>query len=68
MLEKVVKVACCLALPVELKMHHVSHVSLLKPVKKDQRLQPPPPHVLLNGDVVFTVDKILDHCKTQKGW
>ena len=65
--EKVGKVAYCLALPVELKLHPVFHVSLLKPMKKDQRLQLPPPRVLLNGDVVFSVYRTLDHRKTQKG-
>ena len=48
-------------------MHPVFHVSRLKPVKKDQRLQAPPPRVLLNGRVVLTVDRILDHCKTRRG-
>ena len=66
-LERVGKVAYHLALPVELKMHPVFHVPLLKPVKQDQRLQPPPPRVLLNGDVVYTIDRILDHRKTRKG-
>ena len=58
MLEKVGTVAYRLALPIELKMHPVFHVALLKPVKKDQRLQPPPPRILLNGDVAFGVDRI----------
>ena len=66
-LEQFGKVAYHLALPVELKMHPVFHVALLKPVKKDQRLRPPPPRVLLNGDVIFTVHRILDHRKTRKG-
>ena len=66
-LERVGKVAYRLALPVELKMHPVFHVSLLKLVRQDQRLQPPPPRVLLNGDVVYTIDRILDHRKTRKG-
>ena len=66
-LERVGKVAYTLALPAELRAHPVFHVSLLKPVKKDQRLQPPPPHVLLNGELVFTVDRTLDHRRTRKG-
>ena len=60
------KVAYRLALPVELKSHPVFHVSLLKPVKQDQRLQPPPPRVLLHVDVLYTIDRILDHRKTRK--
>ena len=48
-------------------MHPVFHVSLLKPVKKDERLQLPPPRLLPNVHVVFTMDRILDHCKSQKG-
>ena len=38
-------------------------------MKKDERLQLPPPRLLVNfyGHVVFTMDRILDHRKTQKG-
>ena len=42
-------------------------MSLLKPVKKNQQLQPPPPCVPLNGEVGFAVDMILVHCRTPKG-
>ena len=43
-----------------MKMHPVFHVSLLKPWKESGRLQPPPPRLLL-GQLLWTVDRILDH-------
>ena len=58
--ERVGHVACRLSLPAEMKMHPVFHMSLLKPWKESGRLQPRPPRLLLDGQLVWTVDRILD--------
>ncbi len=60
-LERVGPVAYLLDLPTSVKMHPVFHVSLLQPWRDDGRLQPPPPRFLHSGEVVYTVEKILDH-------
>ena len=48
----------------------MSHVTLLHPWTEGKRLQPPPPRLLLNGQQVWTLDRILDHhavrCKNLK--
>lgn len=56
--------ACKLALPKEMRIHPVFHVSLLKPFRRDpdpERVQPPPAPVLLDGSPEYFVDRILDH-------
>ena len=60
-LERVGKVAYRLDLPASLKMHPVFHVSLLQPWREDGRVQPPPPLFIVNGEAVYTVDRLLDH-------
>ena len=60
-LERVGNVAYRLDLPSEMKMHPVFHVSLLKPWVEGDRQQPPPPRLLMDGQLVWTVDRILDH-------
>ncbi len=60
-LERVGPVAYRIDLPASMTMWPVFHVSLLQPWREDGRLQPPPPKVLLNGETVFTVEKILNH-------
>ena len=60
-LERVGHVAYCLSLPAKLKMHPVLHISLLKPWQESGRSQPPPLRLLLDGQLVWTVDHILDH-------
>ena len=60
-LERVGKVAYRLELPASCKMHPVFHVSLLQPWRSGDRSPGPPPRFFVNGDAVFTVDRILDH-------
>lgn len=60
-LERVGKVAYHLELPASLEMHPVFHVYMLQPWRSGDRSPGPPPHFLVNGDAVFTVDRILDH-------
>ena len=66
MLERVGAVAYRLHLPSDMKMHPVFHVSLLKPWAVDGRLHPPHPRLLLDGQLVWTVDRILDHREGQR--
>ena len=60
-LKRVGNAAYHLELPAELKWHPVFHVSLFHPWTETKRLQPPPPRLLLNGQQVWTDDRILDH-------
>ncbi len=55
-----------LALPPSWKIHPVFHVSLLKPYRSAGRVQPPQP-LVVDGELYFMIDKILDHRLTQKG-
>ena len=50
-----------LQLPDALRIHDVFHVSLLRPYQSDGPVQPPPPSLLIEGEVEFEVDRILDH-------
>ena len=59
-------VAYKLTLPSSWKIHPVFHVSLLKPYRSDGRVQPPQP-LVVDGELYFYVEKILDHRLVSKG-
>ena len=48
-----------------MRMHNVFHMSLLKPYKRDGRVQPPPIPIIVDGEEWFTVERILDHKDVQ---
>ena len=53
----------CLDLPPTLRIHPVFHVSLLEPYVANRfpdRIQPPPPPVVVDGEVEYEVNEILD--------
>ena len=53
-------------LPASWKIHPVFHVSLLKPYRSDGRVQPPQP-LVVDGELYFFIEKILDHRVVQQG-
>lgn len=61
------KVAYELELPVNMKIHPVFHVSLLKSYKSDGRTQPPPPPEVIGEDLEYEVESILLHRDTKRG-
>jgi len=61
-IQKVNPVAFKLALPVTMaSVHPVFHVSMLKPYQASGSVQPPPPIIDDEGDLVYFVESILDH-------
>lgn len=54
-------VAYKLNLPVNMKVHPVFHVSLLKPYRSDGRVQPPPPPIDTEDGLYYEVEKVLEH-------
>jgi Chromo (CHRromatin Organisation MOdifier) domain len=59
--KKVNEVAFKLELPGNMKCHDVFHVSLLKPYRADANTQPPPPPDVVEGELEYTVERVLDH-------
>jgi hypothetical protein len=55
-----------LALPANMKVHPVFHVSLLKPYLSDGRVQPVRP-ILVDGEPYFMIERILDHRIHKRG-
>ena len=44
-----------------LKIHDVFHVSLLQPYHVDGNVQPPPVPEMVDGELVYEVEKVLNH-------
>jgi hypothetical protein len=68
-LERVGTHAYKLELPPTMKVHPVFHVSLLEPVATDPlpgQVQPPPPPVVVDGDLEWEVEEILDSRRRPK--
>jgi hypothetical protein len=55
------KVAYRVQLPVNVTVHNVFHVSLLKKHKPGEREQPPPPEISADGELLHEVERILIH-------
>ena len=68
-LERIGTHAYKLELPPTMKVHPVFHVSLLEPVATDPlpgQVQPPPPPVIVDGDLEWEVEEILDSRRKPK--
>jgi hypothetical protein len=67
-IEQINPVAFKLELPEAMKrVHPVFHASLLKPYHSNGPVQPPPPIVLEDGDILFGVERLLDSRKRRSG-
>jgi len=66
-LEKVNEVAFKLGLPKNMRVHDVFHVSLLKPYSPDPHHSPPPPPDVVDGELEYTVERVLDHRDRRQG-
>ena len=60
------KVAYRLALPAQMAMHPVFHVSLLQPYRKGGRVQPPKPFFVC-GELAYNIEKIVAHKQKRCG-
>jgi hypothetical protein len=60
-IKEINKVPMQLVLPNKLRMHDVSHVSLLRPYIEGKSPRSPPIPVVLDREHEFVVDKILEH-------
>jgi len=59
--QKVNDVAFKLELPPSMHVHNVFHVSLLKQYQEDPNTSPPPPPEVIDGNLEFTVERVLAH-------
>jgi len=66
-LAKVNEVAFKLGLPKNMRVHDVFQVSLLKPYSPDPHHTPPPPPDVVDGELEYTVERVLDHRDRRQG-
>jgi len=66
-LKRIGPLAYRLDLPDSMKTHNVWHVTYLKAYKTDGRCPPPPLPEMIDGELEFEVDRILQHCVTRRG-
>ena len=50
-----------------MRVHDVFHVSLLKTYLNDPHHRPPPPPDVVDGELEYTVDRVLDHRDKRSG-
>ena len=64
-MEKVTEVSYKLDLPKSLRIHPIVHVSSLEPYCEDNfnRITPAPPPIIINDEVEYEVEEILDKRK-----
>ncbi|QRW24390.1 Retrotransposable element Tf2 protein [Rhizoctonia solani] len=71
-MERVGSHAYCLALPENMKIHDVFHVSLLSAFKQDTQFDctfiPPPPVITTEGEEEYKVDKFVDWAAEDRIW
>jgi Chromo (CHRromatin Organisation MOdifier) domain len=60
-IEQVGNVAYRLELPAKLKVHPAFHVSMLKAYDSSERHQLPPSGYVLDGELHWNVERVLDH-------
>jgi hypothetical protein len=60
-------VAVQVKLPPSVPIHNVFHISLVKPYRLDGRTQPPPAPLLVDGELEFEVEQILQHREVKRG-
>jgi hypothetical protein len=65
--KRVGEVAYELQLPVNMKVHNVFHVSLLKQYRTDGRLQPPPCALDTDDGMYHIVEKVMDRREVRRG-
>lgn len=65
--KRIGELAYKLDLPTTMKIHDVFHVSRLKPYRHDNRVQPPPLPITINGELEYEVEMVYGHRDLKKG-
>ena len=66
-LRRIGDLAYKLALPSNMRIHDVFHVSRLRQFSDDGRVQPPPLPVIINGELEYEIEKIYAHRDVKVG-
>jgi hypothetical protein len=65
-IQRIGEVAYKLTLPGNMKIHNVFHVSILRLYKDDGRAPPPQP-LDIDGELYYSIDRVLDHRVVKRG-
>ena len=66
-LDRIGTMAYKIELPAHMKCHNVFHVSNLQPYRTDGRVQPPPIPLVIDDDLQYEVDQVIDHRDIKRG-